>query len=250
MGGATDDVTTLLHELRNRLMPMQLRVDAGRHLAAGTALEPLMVSLQASMQDLAQWVDAKPGELVLDWCAGAGGKTLALAAAMHNKGRLVALDKHAARLKECARRLERAGVTIATTKTLDGGSAPLSAFVGKADRVLVDAPCSSSGALRRNPELRWHLDADWLGRFPAQQLAIVSRAAQHVRKGGKLIYATCSLMRAENEGVVQAFLQRYPHFVLERQMRVGPANPDFLALGPLASDGPDGFYCAVLTRGR
>lgn len=202
----------------------------------------------AGSQRLAQMVGAQPGELVLDWCAGAGGKTLAMAANMQGRGRLVALDRHAARLQECARRLQRNGVTMAQTRVLDASQKGLADLVDKADRVLVDAPCSSSGALRRNPEMRWHMDGDWLGRFPHQQLAIVHRAAKHVRAGGTLVYATCSLMRAENEGVAEAFAASHPDFQIVQQERVGPANPAWLALGPLASQGPDGFYCCVLRR--
>ncbi len=190
-------------------------------------------------------VAAQPGEIVLDWCAGAGGKTLALAADMQQKGRLIALDTHQKRLTECQRRLTRAGAIFATTQLLEQGR---SKKLPKADAVLVDAPCSSSGALRRNPELRWHLDNDWLRRFPAQQLTILTDAACHVVQGGRLIYATCSLMRAENEDVVRQFLQLHGDFILLGEQRFGPASTDFVALHGLAQMGPDGFYCAVLRR--
>jgi 16S rRNA (cytosine967-C5)-methyltransferase len=197
-------------------------------------------------QRIAQAVDAKPGETVLDWCAGAGGKTLALAAAMRNHGKLIALDTHGKRLDECQRRLQRAGVTCATTGLLKPGRVP--ADMPLADAVLVDAPCTSTGALRRNPELRWHVDADWLGRFPAQQLDILRAAAKRVKPGGRLVYATCSLLRVENEAVVRDFLGAAAAFELVREERIGPASAEYLATFPLASLGPDGFYFAVLRR--
>ncbi len=200
-------------------------------------------------QRIAAAVAAKPGETVIDWCAGAGGKTLALAAAMGGKGRLVACDTHPDRLAECKRRAERAHVHV-ETRVLEKLEKPLADLVAAADAVLVDAPCSSTGALRRNPELRWHIDRSWVERFPDQQLAILLRAAQHVKAGGRLIYATCSLLRRENEGVVAAFLAAAPGFSKVAEERIGPANGAWLASHPLARFGPDGFYWCALRRGR
>lgn len=196
-------------------------------------------------QHIVQWVAAQPGEIVLDWCAGAGGKTLGIAASMQNRGTLLALDTHVARLTECERRLQRAGATCARTQPL-----PARGRIGLplADAVLVDSPCSSTGALRRNPELRWHLDTDWLDRFPDQQLAILMRAAAYVRPGGRLIYATCSILRRENEDVVQSFLNAGAEFTIAAEHRLGPADPAYLELRPLAQIGPDGFYCCILRR--
>jgi 16S rRNA (cytosine967-C5)-methyltransferase len=194
-------------------------------------------------QRIVALLDPRPDETVLDWCAGAGGKTLAIAAAMANCGVVWALDNNARRLQECQRRLTRAGVTCARVQAHDRQSPP-----PLADAVLVDAPCTSTGALRRSPELRWHIDGDWLGRFPAQQAVILAQAARHVRPGGRLVYATCSLMHAENEAVVASFLQAHTDFRLEREERIGPADPDWLALHPLPAVGPDGFYAAKLVR--
>ncbi len=201
----------------------------------------------AGSQAIAAAVAAQPGERIADWCAGAGGKTLALAADMKGRGVLVALDVHRGRLAECKRRLLRAGVDqVVVRHHADRvrGNEPKKGF----DAVLVDAPCSSSGALRRTPELRWHLDADWLGRFPDQQLAILRQAAYRVRRGGRLIYATCSILPAENEQVVRRFLTDAPGWTLIRECRQGPANADFMATGPLPTVGPDGFYHAILFR--
>ena len=190
-------------------------------------------------------VQAQAGQIVLDWCAGAGGKTLGLAAALAGTGTLIALDTHKARLAECRRRLDRAGCEAVETRQLSASGAmdlPL------ADAVLVDAPCTSSGALRRNPELRWHLDRDWLTSFAPQQLSILRRASEFVKPGGRLVYATCSLLRRENEDVVTFFTQEARHFRISDDHRHGPASAAYLAQHPLAQVGPDGFYCCVLRR--
>ncbi len=200
-------------------------------------------------QRIAQIADVRPGYTVLDWCAGAGGKTLALGAALAGKGRLVACDTHPDRLEQCKRRAERAVLAV-ETRVLDKSERPLRDLVGACDVVVVDAPCSSTGALRRNPELRWHLDADWLGRFPEQQLAIARRAALHCKLGGTLVYATCSLMRRENEDVVAALVGDGAQFELQSSERIGAANPEWLATRPVPEFGPDGFFVAVLKRIR
>ena len=200
----------------------------------------------AGSQAVARAVAARPGEIIADWCAGAGGKTLALALDMAGSGRLVALDVHRRRLAECSRRLTRAGHRWVEVRHHgdEGGDGDLPLF----DAVLVDAPCTSSGALRRTPELRWHLDRDWLTRLPEQQLAILCRAAGRVRAGGRLIYATCSILRAENEDVVARFLAGQPGWRLAHERRIGPADGQWLQLGPVPAVGPDGFYHATLVR--
>ena len=218
-----------------------------------TATRPFQEGRLEIQDEGSQWiaaaVAAKPGEVVIDWCAGAGGKTLALAAAMGGKGRLIACDTHPERLAECKRRAERAHVHV-ETRVLEKLEKPLADLVAGADAVLVDAPCSSTGALRRNPELRWHIDRSWVERFPDQQLAILLRAAQHVKAGGRLVYATCSLLRRENEGVVAAFLAAAPGFTKVAEQRIGPASAPWLAHHPLARFGPDGFYWCAFRRGR
>lgn len=196
-------------------------------------------------QQIATALNAQPGEKIGDWCAGAGGKTLAIADAMQGKGALYALDIHAGRLQECRRRLKRANAEWVNVIRHSRGDGP-DTRLPQLDACLVDAPCSSSGALRRNPELRWHLDDEWLGRFAEQQLAILSHAASHVRNGGRLIYATCSILRAENEDVVARFVETQPQWMVISSTRVGPADLAYLQLHPLAEIGPDGFYFAVL----
>src|SRR3954470_22813097 len=149
-----------------------------------------------------------PG-IVVDLCAGAGGKTLAIAARLCNRGRIVSADVDARKLEELRRRARRAGVTSAQTVHLDGGSWPpaLGALRGKADVVLVDAPCSGIGALRRNPEARWRLrDADLAG-FAARQTSILRGARDLLAPGGRLVYATCTLLAAENAEVVASVVR-------------------------------------------
>ena len=201
----------------------------------------------AGSQRIVTLVDAQPGMLVADWCAGAGGKTLGLAAAMEGRGRLVALDVHDKRLDEARRRLHRAGhaswVRVERLAPRADGDVALGAF----DRVLVDAPCSSTGALRRTPELRWHIDSDWLGRFAPEQLGIALRAARRVRPGGRLIYATCSLMTAENEAIAARLAETLQWPVLHQE-RFGLADLPTLRRGPVPRVTADGFFCAILER--
>jgi 16S rRNA (cytosine967-C5)-methyltransferase len=190
-------------------------------------------------QRVAAFVDARPGEAILDACAGAGGKTLALAAAMENRGRLVAVDTSRERLAECARRALRAGVRIVTTERVrPAGPWPEPRIPTDFDATLVDAPCTGSGTLRRNPEMRWHLTGDWLTRFPAQQRAILDETARHVRPGGRLVYATCSLLRRENEDVALSFAaDSRGVWTLEESERIAPTV-----------GGSDGFFAARLKR--
>lgn len=196
-------------------------------------------------QLLAQLTGAAPGETVIDWCAGVGGKSLAMAAAMNGEGRIIACDISASRLAKIAPRAARAGVACIETHTHGVGS-----LAGiSADVVLVDAPCSGTGTLRRAPELR--LRSFDYSAFAALQAQILHEAAQCVRPGGRLIYATCSLLEVENEAVVRAFLQTHPPFVAA----AGPADfPTGLlsAQGHLRlwphQHGSDGFFAACLQR--
>ena len=201
---------------------------------------------------------AKRG-LEVDACAGAGGKTLALGALMASKGRLVAMDVSPRKLEELGRRARRAGLSnhrwevVPAEGALPSGMKRLS---GKADRVLVDAPCSGVGSMRRNPEARWRMAPDFIDALPATQLAIALRAAPLVAPGGRLIYATCTVFEAENEAVVRRILEAEPSFervpvkeILGKARAADLATPDGLALAPLPHlHGMDGFYAAVLRR--
>jgi 16S rRNA (cytosine967-C5)-methyltransferase len=156
--------------------------------------------------------EAAPGETVIDLCAGSGGKSLALAAAVGGKGRVVACDRVGSRLAELPARVRRARAQGIVEV---GGKSPAEELAGKADLVLVDAPCSGIGSLRREPDLRWRLTERGLDEFPALQGRILDEASRFVRVAGRLVYATCSPLRSEDQSVVQGFLARNPGFSLE-----------------------------------
>jgi 16S rRNA (cytosine967-C5)-methyltransferase len=198
-------------------------------------------------------VEARRRETVVDYCAGAGGKALQLAAQMANTGTVYAFDVAAHRLERIRPRLRRAGIDNVQPIAITGGDdARVRRLQGKADRVLVDAPCSGTGTLRRNPDIKWRsLDLDALG---AGQRAILDAAAALVRPGGRLVYATCSLLREENEDVVGAFLAARPNFhrmpvsdILARRQVALPVTGDDLRLWP-HRHGTDGFFAAVVER--
>lgn len=200
------------------------------------------------LADLA--VPPRPG-LVVDYCAGAGGKTLAIAARMGNRGRIVATDIDAKKLEELARRARRAHISNARAMTIEDRG--LDGLTGKADVVLIDAPCTGTGALRRNPEARWRLrEADIAG-FAARQLAIVAAAKPLLAPGGRLIYATCSVLAAENRDVVSALFESHPDLVpvplgdvLDPRRAQALGDGDAMVLTPNRHH-TDGFYARVLT---
>jgi 16S rRNA (cytosine967-C5)-methyltransferase len=190
------------------------------------------------------------GETVIDLCAGAGGKTLALAAAMENRGTLVACDTDRARLSRLAPRAERAGAIIAHTVLLDPGRelAALAAFEGRADAVLVDAPCSGTGTWRRNPEARWRLGEAQLARLVETQRHVLDVAAALVRPGGRIVYATCSVLDREGAAQAEAFLARHPGWSAAMPaIPAGTPRGAGLRLTP-AWDSTDGFFIARLAR--
>ena len=205
-------------------------------------------------QLLAELVQPDGGPVV-DFCAGAGGKTLALAAAMQGKRNLLALDVRAGAIRELNKRVSRArvrGVTAATLSTTGALPREAKALLGRATRVLVDAPCSGSGVLRRHPEYRWRLGK--VSHYPSLQQSILERAAPLVAPGGRLIYATCSVLRAEDEEVVEAFLRETTGFRLAAisevlgQERASELWADqVLRLAP-HSHNTDGFFAAVLIK--
>jgi len=208
-------------------------------------------------QLLAQLLDPHPGWLVIDACAGAGGKTLALAATMNNRGRIVALDTEPQRLEKLAPRARRAGMHNweAHVVAPEGIPAPLEQRLsGKADAVLIDAPCSGLGVLRRNPDARFRLDEGAVQRFAALQRDLLARYASLARPGGRIVYATCSVAREEDEAVVEAILAAHPELELlppaetlgrELAERLGATR--YLRLLPHLH-GTDGFFAALLRR--
>jgi len=199
-------------------------------------------------QIVALLVGAKPGERILDLAAGAGGKALALAAAMRNDGEIVASDIDAGRLLQIGARAARAGVTIIRTQT----DVPDASY----DAVLIDAPCSGSGAWRRQPEQKWRLTPARLAELTALQARLLELGAARVRPGGRLVYATCSIFARENDDPVAAFLARHPDFRLTpakgiwREATDLPPPPgvaEFFRATP-ATTGTDGFFAAILVH--
>lgn len=193
---------------------------------------------------------AQPGMTVIDLCAGAGGKTLALAAAMAGKGMLIAADSIRSRLARLDPRAERAGATFIETLLLDQGheAGALETLRGRADVVLVDAPCSGTGTWRRNPEARWRLTPARLDRLVMEQARILDFAAPLLAPGGTLVYAVCALTDREGRDQVQAFLDRHDGWTVETiETAMGRSHGGGLLLTP-GHDGTDGFYFARLRR--
>jgi len=201
-------------------------------------------------QLLALACHAGPGMTVVDLCAGAGGKTLALAAAMANDGRIVASDTVRDRLRRLEPRAARAGVSIIETRLLDEGREleMLDAMIGLADIVLIDAPCSGTGTWRRNPEARWRLNPARLERLVTLQARLLDVGAALVRPGGALVYAVCSLLAEEGAGQAAGFLARTPGWTANRTLSgVGRADGPGLLLTP-GHDRTDGFFVAGLKK--
>ena len=230
--------------------PWGLRIDGRRAVTSGPAFQAGLVEIQdEGSQLLAALVGAGPEMRVVDWCAGAGGKTLALAMTMQNRGHLVACDVSAPRLEGAVRRLRRAGVMNSERHLVTPGDKWAKRRAGTFDRVLVDAPCTGTGTWRRNPDARLRLRQLDLEELVPKQAMILDAAARLVKPGGRLVYATCSLLPDENGRQVAAFLARTPGFTLVPAAGLSPAPPtgDFLALTPL-QHGTDGFFGAVLER--
>ncbi len=234
--------------------PWGLRVPTRLPVTSGPAFRSGIVEIQdEGSQLVAALVGARPEMRVADWCAGAGGKTLALAMTMANRGHIVACDVSAPRLEGAVRRLRRAGVHNVERHLIEAGDKWAKRRAGTFDRVLVDAPCTGSGTWRRNPDARGRLRESDLAELVPKQAAILEEAARLVRIGGRLVYATCSLLAEENEAQVSAFLTRHPEFEPVPLARAwSPESPcpcegDRLFLTPFRH-GTDGFFAAVLER--
>jgi len=226
--------------------PWCLRVTEGaRRVAGSSAYRDGSVEIQdAASQAVARLAGAKPMMTVVDLCAGGGGKTLALAAEMQGLGRLVAHDVAPQRLGDLPERAGRAGAIPAILRT-----AELGALTGQADVVLVDAPCSGSGAWRRNPDSKWRLTPERLEALTRAQAEALDMAAPLVKPGGRLVYATCSVLKAENEDAARSFLNRCGEFEAEAPapLEGAIATSPGLRLHP-APDRGDGFYVAAFRK--
>ncbi|WP_119168107.1 RsmB/NOP family class I SAM-dependent RNA methyltransferase [Algihabitans albus] len=240
-----------------RLSPWALRIHGRQPVAATQAFRDGLVEVQDEGSQVVAWlVGAKPGERVCDLCAGAGGKTLALAATMRNKGQIFACDTLKGRLDRSAVRLKRAGAFNVARRVLKSETDPwIKRHKAGFDRVLIDAPCSGTGAWRRNPDAKWRLTSEALSDLTALQGRLLTSAARLVKPGGRLVYATCSLLPSENQGQVERFLAVRGDFKLiplaEAWSEALPGKPptggDTLLLRP-AGHGTDGFFVAVLER--
>jgi len=240
-----------------RYAPYGLRLGARLALPTLPAFKEGRIEVQdEGSQLVALLVDAKPGMRVVDFCAGAGGKTLAIAAMMNNKGRVIALDVLGKRLLRAEERFRRAGLHNIEARALTSEQDPwIKRHKASFDRVLVDAPCGGSGTWRRNPDARWReLGPGLTALLPLQQ-QILTSAARLVKPGGRLIYATCSLLDAENQEQIAAFLATHPDFTLlpyqtiwqEATTTPPPCAGDMLQLTPAQHD-TDGFFAAVMVR--
>jgi 16S rRNA (cytosine967-C5)-methyltransferase len=245
------------------LSPLGLRLplaDDGRSpsLVGEPAYIKGLVEIQDEGSQLAALLcAAQPGEQVLDLCAGGGGKTLAFAAAMDNHGQIYATDREARRLAPLHARLERGGTRNVQIRTPRRGSDVLADLEGRCDLVLVDAPCTGTGTWRRNPDAKWRIRPGALEQRIKQQDAVLDQAARFVKPGGRIVYVTCSLLAAENEERIAAFLARRADFAaIDSTTLVAAARLPGLAaftaahsvhLSPLKS-GTDGFFIAGVRR--
>ncbi len=229
--------------------PQGLRFPAGTQVEQWEAYRDGRIEVQDHGSQLAcVAADAKPGETVIDLCAGAGGKTLALAAAMQNQGDLVACDTDRRRLAQLGPRAERAGAGLIHQRLLNPKweIESLDDYLRRADLVLVDAPCSGTGTWRRKPEAKWRLTPERLNRFSALQDRLLDVAAKLTRAGGRITFVTCSLLDAEGSERIDAFLARHPDWRAEKpDVLLGRQRGQGMRLDPF-HDGTDGFFVAIL----
>ncbi|WP_300440903.1 methyltransferase domain-containing protein [Christiangramia sp.] len=223
--------------LRNYPEALELKVRA--NIFRTDAFQKGFFEVQdASSQRVAEFLDVQPGMRVVDTCAGAGGKTLHIAALMENKGQIIALDIYGNKLKELKRRAKRAGAHNVETRSIDSTKV-IKKLYDSADRVLIDAPCSGLGVLSRNPDAKWKLQPDFLEKIRNTQLEILEKYSRIVKKGGKLVYATCSILPSENDKQIQKFLKTETgkSFKLLREKKILSHE-----------SGYDGFYMALLQK--
>lgn len=191
----------------------------------------------ASSQKVAAFLDLnEPNMRVIDACAGAGGKSLHVAALMQNKGKLISMDVEQWKLDELRKRARRAGVSNVETRLIEANT--VNELKDFADRLLIDAPCSGLGVLKRNPDAKWKLQADFIENIKKTQQEILDKYHVMVKKGGKMLYVTCSIMPSENQNQVTTFLANNTHFTLEKEEIVLPSETGF-----------DGFYMALFVKG-
>jgi 16S rRNA (cytosine967-C5)-methyltransferase len=248
-----DKVTTV----KTPYSPVALRVEGKPFMSDSKAFRKGLVEIQDEGSQLIGLVTgAQPGMRVLDYCAGGGGKTLIMAAMMNNKGNIVAADTELRRLEKGRARYKKAGVHNVELRCLADESSRkwLRRQKETMDVVLIDAPCSSSGTWRRNPDLRWKWYGPSLDEICAIQKEILDRVAEKVKPGGRLVYATCSLLAQENEDQITAFLERHPDYAVlplaqawEGDKSSVPCSGPYLRMNP-KDHTTDGFFAAILTK--
>lgn len=217
-------------------MPDTLTLVTRKNLKkAPSYLNGLYEVQDAGSQLIADFMDAKPGMHIIDACAGAGGKTLSLACKMENKGKLTALEVEPIKLKELKLRADRNGVKIIDTERISKGV--LKKLELSADRLLLDVPCSGTGVLKRNPDAKWKLSTEFIESLVQTQADILEQYTRLLKPGGQLVYATCSVLKSENEDQVQKFLTKHPNYSLIEEKRVSAAETGF-----------DGFYMALIQK--
>jgi len=237
------------------LSPAGIRLAGKPAINRHPMFEEGLVEVQDEGSQLLAWLLApRRGEMVADYCAGAGGKTLAICMLMRGAGRVYAMDVSAKRLAALAPRAARAGVSNIHPMVLDGDNdSRVKRLSGKIDRVLVDAPCSGFGTLRRNPDLKWRHGPQAVAELSAKQLRILGAAARLVKPGGRLVYATCSILQDENEAVTTAFEGAHPEFMplscktLLAAQNISLDTGEQLRLAP-HRQGTDGFFAAVFQK--
>ena len=239
---------TSVHELVNELReeqvesfplkkyPDDVQLEEKKNVFQTSAFKDGLFEVQdASSQKIGEMLDVQVGMRVVDACAGAGGKTLHLAALMKNKGQIIALDIYNWKLAELKRRAKRAGAHNIETRVIEDNKV-IKRLHGKADRLLIDAPCSGLGVLKRNPDSKWKIDQDFIDRIKNEQQEILQDYSKMLKIGGKMVYATCSVLPSENNEQVASFLKNNPEYTLIREEYIMP------------SEGYDGFYMALIQR--
>lgn len=219
--------------------PLALRLPERANVFVTQAFKKGLFEVQdASSQLVAALLDVEPGMRVVDTCAGAGGKSLHLAALMENKGQLIAMDVYDSKLKELKRRARRNGAHNIETREIDSTKVYKKLY-GTADRVLIDAPCTGLGVIRRNPDTKWKLQPEFLGKITKTQQEIIRTYSKILKTGGKMVYATCSIIPQENADQVASFLssEEGKYFSLETEKKIYASTSGF-----------DGFYMALLVK--
>lgn len=220
-------------------LPLALKLTQRKNVFATTAFKEGLFEVQdGASQMVAPLLDPKPGQCIIDACAGAGGKALHLAALMQNKGQLIGLDIYPQKLQELKKRARRNGLHNIETRLIDSNKV-VKKLKGRADGVLIDAPCTGLGVLRRNPDAKWKLQPEFVDRIRLTQQELLRGYSKMVKEGGKLVYATCSILPSENQEQVVSFLesQEGSQFSLVHQHSILPSKT-----------GLDGFYMALLQR--